>query len=93
MKCSPTTFSATYENARKKISKSEYTSSLSSDPDHPQEKRRRRPPTKWTDDDDLPQIMPSAERASAAVPAVPDDFPQGNIWNIVTHDTQSQHLL
>ncbi|KAL1469884.1 hypothetical protein MTO96_040801 [Rhipicephalus appendiculatus] len=68
---------STYENARKKISKSEYTSSLSSDPDHPPEKRRRRPPAKWTDDDDLPQIMPSAERASAAVPAIPDDFPQG----------------
>ncbi|KAL1416276.1 hypothetical protein MTO96_028109 [Rhipicephalus appendiculatus] len=68
---------STYENARKRISKSEYTSSLSSDPDHPPEKRRRRPPAKWTDDDDLPQIMPSAERASAAVPAIPDDFPQG----------------
>ncbi|KAL1444978.1 hypothetical protein MTO96_045276 [Rhipicephalus appendiculatus] len=68
---------ATYENARKKISKSEYTSSLSIDPDHPPEKRRRRPPAKWTDDD-LPQIMPSAERASAAVPAVPDDFPKAD---------------
>ncbi|KAG0421313.1 hypothetical protein HPB47_002784 [Ixodes persulcatus] len=45
---------ATYEQARKKLERSHYTSELSSDSERPQGKRMRRPPPQWSQSDEEP---------------------------------------
>ncbi|CAN7948195.1 unnamed protein product [Ixodes pacificus] len=68
---------ATYEQARKKLERSQYTSELSSDSERPQGKRKRRPPPQWSQSDEEPVRHKPTKAAPRKVPAVPADFPQG----------------
>ncbi|KAM7290711.1 hypothetical protein ISCGN_027308 [Ixodes scapularis] len=67
---------ATYEQARKKLERSQYTSELSSDSDGPQGKRMWRPPSQWSQSDEEPVRHKPTKAAPRKVPAVPADFPQ-----------------
>ncbi|KAM7282033.1 uncharacterized protein ISCGN_002189 [Ixodes scapularis] len=68
---------ATYEQARKKLERSQYTSELSSDSERPQGKRKRRPPPQWSQSDEESVRHKPTKAAPRKVPAVPADFPQG----------------
>ncbi|KAM7282031.1 uncharacterized protein LOC115316529 [Ixodes scapularis] len=67
---------ATYEQARKKLERSQYTSELSSDSERPQGKRKRRPPPQWSQSDEESVRHKPTKAAPRKVPAVPADFPQ-----------------
>ncbi|KAM7295664.1 uncharacterized protein ISCGN_025161 [Ixodes scapularis] len=69
--------SATYEQARRKLERSQYTSELSSDSESPQRKRMRRPPPQWSQSDEEPVRHKPTKAAPRKVPAVLADFPQG----------------
>lgn len=89
--------SATYEQARKKLERSQYTSELSSDSERPQGKRKRRPPPQWSQSDEESVRHKPTKAAPRKVPAVPADFPQGDLLKIasclVLHKTALKNLL
>ncbi|KAK8770602.1 hypothetical protein V5799_012932 [Amblyomma americanum] len=66
---------ATYDKARKKLERSQYTSELGSDSETPNRKRIRRPPPQWLMDKDTG--LAPAKKMRRRIPAVPSSFPQG----------------
>lgn len=67
---------ASYDEARRKLDKSQYTSDLASE-DEPPQKRRRTPATRWDPTDDTCSSLWSEDSAGTLPPEVPTDFPQG----------------
>ncbi|KAM7294358.1 uncharacterized protein ISCGN_023864 [Ixodes scapularis] len=66
---------ASYDEARRKLDKSQYTSDLASE-DEPPQKRRRTPATRWDPTDDTCSSLWSEDSAGTLPPEVPTDFPQ-----------------
>ncbi|CAN7988821.1 unnamed protein product [Ixodes hexagonus] len=73
---------ATYEKARKRLERSQYTSDLSSDAEMPQGKRARRPPAQWSESDADPAPARSTKEVQRRVPTVPGDFPQAMVSSV-----------
>ncbi|KAH6920174.1 hypothetical protein HPB50_028837 [Hyalomma asiaticum] len=65
---------ATYDEARKKLDRSQYTSDLTSDDELPQ-KRRRFPTSTWEHCENSSDSAPT--ESDASLPVVPASFPQG----------------
>ncbi|KAM7314228.1 uncharacterized protein ISCGN_004013, partial [Ixodes scapularis] len=80
---------ATYEQARKKLERSQYTSDLSSDNEMPPGKRVRRPPPQWSESDADPAPARPTKKVQRRVPTVPSDFPQAMVSSVQMQSSSS----
>lgn len=69
---------ATYEQARKKLNRSEMTSDLGSDADAPLRKRVRRRPQQWSDSEEAAVLDLPTPQLVQNLPRLPDNFPRGS---------------